>query len=45
VRYIYIAVIKLNKMTIKIMSISISISVRPAVHVTTEMYPTCQLKT
>jgi hypothetical protein len=44
VEHIYIAVIKLIKMTSEIMSISISVSVRPAVHVTTDMYPTCQLK-
>jgi hypothetical protein len=37
VKYIYIAVIKLIKITNEI----ILISIQPAIHVTTDMYPTC----
>jgi len=45
VKYIYIAVIKLIKMTNEIMSILISFSIQPAIHLTMYTYQTCQLKT
>jgi len=41
VKYIYIAVIKLIKMTNEI----ISISIQPAIYVTTDTYPNCQIET
>jgi len=41
VKYIYIAVIKLIKITNEI----ISVSIQPAIHVTTDTYPTCQIET
>jgi len=43
VKYIYIAVIKLIKMTNEIALISISI--QPVIHVTTDMYSTCHSET